>query len=285
MSRRILAALAQLTSTPDVSHNLKTAVSLIKRAREAGASILFLPEATDFIAPAAKVLELSQPIAPGQNEFVDGIIEAAREAGIFVNVGVHELPVSTDSKPDRCYNTNLLISNEGTILSSYRKVHLFDVDLAPDGPTIKESNTTIPGDELTAPVVTPVGLLGLQTCFDVRFSDSARALVQKHNVTALTYPSAFAERTGAAHWEVLLRARAIENQCYVFGSAQTGEHFPGRRSYGYAMIVDPWGTVIAQCAQVSPPSATLCVAEIDHSFVAKIRREIPMGWNLKEEKR
>jgi len=107
------------------------------------------------------------------------------------------------------------------------------------------------------PVQTPVGSLGLQTCFDLRFPQQSQDLV-KAGAVSLSYPSAFTERTGAAHWEILLRARAIENQCYVFCSAQIGEHFPGRKTYGHAMIVDPWGTVVAQCPQVATPSVVLC---------------------------
>lgn len=276
MSRRVLAAVAQMTSTPDVSRNLTIAVDLIAKARAQGAAILFLPEASDFIAPASEVTKLSQTISDdGPNEFLDGLRSAAREAGIFVNAGLHELPQT--QSPSRCYNTNVLISNEGAVTGTYRKMHLFDVDLAPNGPTIRESNTTIPGSDLVPPVPTPIGSLGLQTCFDVRFSEPSRLLTQAGAV-ALTFPSAFAERTGAAHWEVLLRARAIENQSYVFASAQIGEHFPGRRSYGYSMIVDPWGTVVAQCPQRDDPAGTLCFAEIDLDFVAKVRREMPMGW-------
>ncbi|KAG8923390.1 Nitrilase [Tulasnella sp. 418] len=158
-------------------------------------------------------------------------------------------------------------------------MNLFDVDLSPNGPTIKESDTTIRGTTLESPIPdTPVGNLGLQTCYDIRFSTGSQLLTSdaRYPATALTFPSAFAVHTGAAHWEVLLRARAIENQCYVFGSAQVGEHFPGRRSYGYAMIVDPWGTVVAQCPQTTS-EPQICVADIDLEVVRKVRREMPMG--------
>jgi len=281
----VLAAVAQLTSTPDVTQNLSVVSGLIREAGYLGAAIIFFPEVSDFIARPADVPRLSRPLGlpRGHNEFVDGIQAAAKAAGIFVNIGIHELPqtqtssvLETDIPPNaRCYNTNIVVSDEGNLLSSYRKMHLFDVDLAPAGPTVKESATTIPGTSISDPVQTPVGNLGLQTCFDIRFPRHSQDLV-KAGAVSLTYPASFTEVTGAAHWEVLLRARAIENQCYVFGSAQIGEHYPVRRSYGHAMIVDPWGTVVAQCPQVATSSGSLCFAEIDLDYVTKVRREIPM---------
>jgi len=192
---------------------------------------------------------------------------------------IHEAPSEGEDK--RCYNTNLLIDPTGNV-NAYRKIHLFDVDLAPLGPTLKESNTVIAGTTLLPPIPgTPVGDLGLQTCFDLRFPLPANKLASPefspHPATALTYPSAFTVKTGPPHWETLLRARAIENQCYVFASAQVGEHFPGRVSHGHALIIDPWGTVVAQCSPFVDPNGSLCYAEIDLDLVTKVRREMPMG--------
>ncbi|KAG9031184.1 Carbon-nitrogen hydrolase [Tulasnella sp. JGI-2019a] len=275
----ILVAVAQMTSTPSVVHNLSTVVRLIERASALGAKMIFLPEASDFIAPASEVASLSRSLKDPdlKHEFFWGVLDAVRKLKkeILVNVCIHETPGPEEGYPDhggRCFNTNLVIGKGGLM-------NLFDVDLAPNGPTMKESNTTIPGEELTPPIPnTPVGNLGLQTCFDIRFSKPFHALLsnKEHPATAVTYPSAFATHTGAAHWETLLKARAIEGQCYIFGSAQVGEHYPGRRSYGHAMIVDPWGTVVAQCSQKEGPQ--ICVAEVDLEYVAKVRREMPMGW-------
>jgi len=259
--------------------------------------MIFLPEAADFIAPAASVHSLSQPIATGQNSFLDGIRNCAKDEAMWVNVCVHESISSDDDAATkiptgeilkRCYNTNVVFDDSGELQGVYRKIHLFDVDLAPAGPRIKESDTTKPGSILSSPIHgTPVGNLGLQTCYDVRFSRPADDLTRASHVDpaageteslsahSLTYPSAFAPVTGAAHWELLLRARAVEGQCYVFAAAQSGEHFPGRRSYGHAMIVDPWGTVLAQCPQTS--EASICVADVDLDRVAQVRREMPMG--------
>ncbi|KAG9045539.1 Carbon-nitrogen hydrolase [Tulasnella sp. UAMH 9824] len=200
-----------MTSTPSVAQNLKTALGLMERASRAGAKILFLPEAADFIAPAADVPKLSKPVHAENNEFVRTLREEAKKLGLWLNVCIHETPdASNKDAENKCHNTNLVISDEGDISASYRKVHLFDVDLAPDGPTMKESDTTIAGTTPAEPVPnTPVGTLG--TCFDLRFSDAAYGLLSK-GCKALTYPSAFAPHTGAAHWEALLRGRAIEGE-------------------------------------------------------------------------
>ncbi|KAG8966315.1 Carbon-nitrogen hydrolase [Tulasnella sp. 425] len=209
-----------MTSTPSVAQNLKTALGLMERASIAGARMLFLPEAADFIAPAADVPKLSKPVHSENNEFVQTLREEAKKLGLWLNVCIHETPDTSDKDAEKkCHNTNLVISGGGDILATYRKtahsnpeVHLFDVDLAPEGPTIKESNTTVAGTAPAEPVpATPVGTLGLQTCFDLRFSDAAHGLLSK-GCTALTYPSAFAPHTGAAHWEALLRGRAIEGE-------------------------------------------------------------------------
>ncbi|KAG8902624.1 hypothetical protein FRB99_004312 [Tulasnella sp. 403] len=242
-----------MRSTPSVAQNLKIVQGLIQRAAEAKVKMIFLPEASDFIAPKEEVASLSKPLVAEENEFLREVCAEAKRNGIWVNVCLHETPsaASGDQAGDegnRSYTTNLVISDNGEIRGIYRKMRLFDVDLAPAGPTMKESDTTKAGTQLVAPVPnTPVGNLGLQTCFDLRFSGPMRTLLSdpQNPATSLTYPSAFSLHTGAAHWVTLLKARAIEGQCYVFASAQVGEHFPGRRSFGHAMIVDPWGTVVA----------------------------------------
>lgn len=163
-------------------------------------------------------------------------------------------------------------------MQAYRKVHLFDVDIK-GGAVIKESNTTIPGDKFLPPYSTPLGQLGLLTCFDLRFPEASLSL-RRQGAQLLTYPSAFTTKTGAAHWAPLLRARAIETQCYVLAAAQTGEHSPGRMSHGNACIVDPWGTVVAQCRDVPQGSGedegVFALAEIDLEWLEKLRKEMPL---------
>lgn len=168
------------------------------------------------------------------------------------------------------HNSHVLVDDHGSIAAVYRKIHLFDIDVK-DGPQLKESDGTIPGDQIVPPVPTPVGNVGLAICYDVRFPELSTILAQQ-GAHILTYPSAFTQITGSAHWEVLLRCRAIENQCYVIAAAQTGQHNAKRRSYGHAMVVDPWGCMIAQCREGND----VCVAEIDLDYLNKVRQQMPV---------
>jgi predicted amidohydrolase len=268
-----LAAVAQLTSTAVIADNLAACVSLIKRAAAAGAKAIFLPEATDFIAPSAKVGALTRS-AEAQS-FIEGIQSVAKSSSIWVSVGIHEASSSSttqqqqqqqpqdssNDKRQRCYNTQLLIDAEGSILAKYRKNHLFDVDIK-GGLTILESDTTIPGNSMVPPCESPIGKIGMLTCYDLRFPEPSLRL-RRLGADVITYPSAFTVRTGAAHWEVLLRARAIETQSYVVAAAQVGSHAGTKRtSWGHAMIVDPYGSIVAQCTDLQPYSSTFCLADI-----------------------
>ncbi|CAO1628031.1 unnamed protein product [Parajaminaea phylloscopi] len=289
----VLAAVTQLTSTPVIRDNLATAVSLIHKAAKAGAKAVFLPEATDFVAPSESVQKLTY--SQDNADFVSGILRAARESSVFVSVGIHEPADEAQRKADeeegkvkpggaRCFNTQLIVDDKGEIQSRYRKVHLFDVDIqGKDGIQIKESDTTIPGSRLEEPVPSPVGTLGSLTCYDMRFAEAALQL-RRRGAQVLTYPSAFAVRTGPAHWETLLRARAIETQSYVVAAAQVGTHpETGRSTWGHALVVDPWGTVISQCSDMQPYKPSFALAEIDLENVEPLRREMPL-WQQRRSK-
>jgi predicted amidohydrolase len=165
-------------------------------------------------------------------------------------------------------NRTFVFAPDGSIVAKYDKIHMFDVDLD-NGESYRESETFTPGDELVL-VGLPWGGLGLSTCYDVRFPYLYRALAQ-NGAQMLAVPSAFTVTTGQAHWEVLLRARAIETGCYVFAPAQTGTHFGGRQTYGHSLIIDPWGTVLADGE--SEPG--IIIADIDMSNVAAARAKIP----------
>ncbi|KDN37024.1 putative NIT2-nitrilase [Tilletiaria anomala UBC 951] len=282
----MLAAVGQMCSTGQPLANLNAAVSIISRAAAAGAAAVFLPEATDFIAPASHVPALTR--SAENRAFVDGLRDAARRHGVEISVGIHEPPASSPSDSDsdaqvqddkhrkgRCYNTQLLIGSDGNDVQRYRKLHLFDVDIK-GGLKILESDTTIPGRALSDAVDSRVGKLGLLTCYDLRFPEPSLSL-RKAGAQVLTYPSAFTVRTGAAHWEILLRARAIETQCYVLAAAQVGSHEGTKRvSWGHAMAVDPYGSVIAQCSDMQPYQPSFCLANIDLDLLENVRKEMPL---------
>ncbi|KAJ4372852.1 Carbon-nitrogen hydrolase [Neocucurbitaria cava] len=209
-----LAAIGQIRSTASPSHNLVQCQSLVQKAHSAGAAALFLPEASDYITTGPSS-SLCKPIT--DSEFVLGLRASAKQYHLPINVGIHEPTPS-----GKVANTLLWIDSQGDITHRYQKLHLFDVDIK-DGPQLKESNTVERGNHIIDPFPTPLGLVGLQICFDLRFPEPALAL-RARGAQILTYPSAFTVPTGrAGHWEVLLRARAIETQSYVVAAAQKAE--------------------------------------------------------------
>ncbi|XP_061664445.1 deaminated glutathione amidase isoform X1 [Syngnathoides biaculeatus] len=275
-SRHPLAALCQLSATADKRANLRTAQKLLEEAKRRGARMAFLPEGFDYIgSSAAETLGLAETLA---GETVAQYTQMARKLDIWLSLGgFHERGRDWESE-QRIYNTHIVIDNQGEIVSTYRKCHLFDVELPEKGVSLNESAFTIPGDSLAAPVQTPVGQLGLGVCYDLRFPEFSLAL-RKSGADILTFPSAFTEATGAAHWEVLLRARAIENQCYVLAAAQVGRHHAKRSSYGHALAVDPWGAVIADCGG---ERAGVALVEVDLEKIRTVRGNMPLQKHRRE---
>jgi predicted amidohydrolase len=274
MSAALVAAAVQMTSSSDEAANWENARRLIERAAAQGASLVATPENTPYLGPH------DQKVA--RAEALDGPT-VGRFAGLARRLGIHLLLGSfaeRSDEPSRCYNTSVLLGAAGEVLAVYRKLHLFDVDV-PGGVRFAESATCKPG-ELGGPAdpgrglvvaETPVGRLGLTICYDLRFAELYRRLADL-GADVLAVPSAFTLATGKDHWEPLLRARAIENQCYVLAPAQYGRHDDGglRESYGHAMIVDPWGLPVA----VASDGPGLALAEIDLERVARVRRAIPV---------
>ena len=172
--------------------------------------------------------------------------------------------------PSRVYNTSVLIAANGDLLASYRKLKLFDVELP--NLKIRESDSIAPGDASPPVVDTPIGKLGLTICFDLRFSDLYLDL-RRRGAEIVCIPSNFTEPTGAAHWEVLLRARAVEGQFFVVAPAQTGQHNPKYTSYGHSMLVDPWGHIVAE----APPGPGLIYGDISLAYLEEVRAKLPMG--------
>ncbi|RDW66196.1 carbon-nitrogen hydrolase-2 [Coleophoma cylindrospora] len=247
-----------------MSHNLALCKILVKKAVDAGAKALFLPEATDYIASnPQESIALAQPME--SSPFLLGLKEAARDSSLAINVGIH-----VPAKSGKIYNRSCWIDQTGTIKPGYiyDKVHVFDYG------ALKESNSVEPGSSIAEPVETIVGRVGLLICFDLRFPEISLALKRK-NAQVITYPSAFTVPTGKAHWETLLRARAIETQAYVIAAAQVGAHNEKRTSYGHSMVVDPWGKVLVDLpGEGTDPEMGL--VDIDLDYHEKIKREMPL---------
>ncbi|GAA5922751.1 carbon-nitrogen hydrolase family protein [Sporobolomyces koalae] len=276
MSAKAFAAVGQLTSTSDPKHNALLACSIVRRAAKLSAKLVMLPEACDFIGTPDETKKLTKSIE--ESEFLTAVRKQAKESSCWVSVGVHE----SSEDEGRVYNTNVLIDADGNIASKYEKIHLLDVDVQ-GGDSTQESDLVVEGKRLTDPAQTPVGKLGLLICYDLRFPEPALALRRK-GAQIIAYNSAFTARTGPPHWEVLLRARAIENQAYVLAANQIGEHPSGRQSHGHAMIISPWGDVLAQCADRPPADSKkqseddgdFCMTEIDLDWVEELRESMPL---------
>ena len=263
------AAVGQLNSNEDVARNLGAAEAVVRGASSEGAALVVLPENALFMGAdegrrdVAARYEIG--VAP-EGEVGARMAQLSRSTGAWVLWG--GVPERRDGDDPRTFNTAVLLDAHGVVAARYRKIHLFDIDL-PGGPTLTESRCTAPGDACVV-VETPIGRLGLSVCYDVRFPELYRALVDR-GATALAVPAAFTATTGKGHWEVLLRARAIESQAYVLAAAQWGTHPLGRTTWGHAMVIDPWGVVLGERAE----GDGYVVAEIDAARVASVRRSLP----------
>ena len=258
-------ALAQTTSTDDFDANLAVAKAMVEEAAENGAQLLAFPEVFLYLGGRKGKLEVAESL---DGAIVAGFREAAARHKMMLLLGSLHERIPDD--PLRVYNTSVLIDADGDVLASYRKLKLFDVALPTL--TIKESDTIAPGDAAPPVVDTPIGKLALTICFDLRFSDLYLDL-RRRGAEIVFIPSNFTAPTGAAHWEVLIRARAVEGQFYVVAPAQTGKHNPKFTSYGHSMLVDPWGKVVA----LAPPGPRVIYGDIDLAYLQKVRAELPMG--------
>ncbi len=262
MSRRFLAAAIQLTAGSDLTANLDRAAALARGAAARGAQLIVLPEMAVWRGAAAAEAAIAEPIPGPTTERLGGL---ARELGVVL-VGGSQLEAVPGEV--RAYNTSTVYGRDGTLLGAYRKVHLFDVDIA-EHVTHRESDTRLRG-AATVAVRTDLGTLGLSVCYDLRFPELYRRL-SGAGAEILCVPAAFTFPTGAHHWEILLRARAIENQCYVIAPNQIGRGPSGVHDFGHSLIVDPWGTPIARASNLE----TAILAEIDLDYLAQVRRELP----------
>ena len=274
MSAEFTAACIQFTAGPDPEPNLREVTGLIRRARDAGADLIMTPEASNFIESGRRRRDKARREA--DDPFLAGMRDLARETGAWLLLGSLVIdPAGEPGAPgektageERLANRSFLIDAQGAIVARYDKIHMFDIDL-PGGERYRESNAYRPG-EGTVVAEMPWGRLGMTVCYDVRFPHLYRALAHA-GADFLTVPSVFTVPTGRAHWHVLLRARAIENGCFVFAPAQWGEHAAGRKSYGHSLIVDPWGEVLADGGE----ETGIVTARIDPARIAEARRMVP----------
>ena len=270
----LVIAAVQMTSGEDVEANLERARELVREAATAGALIVGLPENFAYLGGRQdhrlNIAEELPPVDADQHRDLGPILGAMRalalKAGVWLLLG--GFPEKSSSS-NRIRNTSVLLNPEGTISAIYRKVHLFDVDV-PGGKRFRESETVEAGDDVVV-APTPWGGLGLSICYDLRFPELYRAHAAK-GARIVAVPSAFTLETGKDHWHVLLRARAIENQVYVMAPAQIGAHGPTRRSYGHALVVDPWGVIVAECAD----QEGFALARLDFAHQDRLRAALPV---------
>lgn len=258
-----LAAALQMTSVPDLEKNLVQAEDLIDLAVRQGAELVTLPENFSFLGDEEAKRAQADKIGEASERFLK---KMAQRYQITLLGGGYPVP----GQDGKFYNTALLIGPDGSELLRYEKVHLFDVNL-PDGNTYRESNTVVSGQQL--PGVHPsktLGNVGISVCYDVRFPELYRHLSQM-GAEVLMIPAAFTAFTGKDHWQVLLQARAIENTCYVVAPAQTGCHNSRRQSHGHAMVVDPWGMILADAGTENG----VAIAEIAPTRLAQVRQQMP----------
>ena len=266
-----VAAMVQMRTGLLPGPSFEQAAELIREAALQGADYVQTPEVSNMMQ--VNRAALFEHLAD-QNDDVSlkGYRDLARELKIHLHIG----SLALRATPERAVNRSFLIGPNGDILASYDKIHMFDIDLG-NGESYRESANYQPGD--TAVITDlPWGRLGMTICYDVRFPSLYRALAEA-GATFLAVPSAFTKKTGEAHWHTLLRARAIENGCFVFAAAQTGQHENKRETFGHSLIVDPWGRVLAEADHDEP---CVIAAEIDTAEVAAARAKIPNLRNARE---
>ncbi len=256
-----IAAL-QMCSGADKAQNLEIATRLIRNAAKSGAKFIGLPENFAWMGP--------EPERAANAETLEGAtLKALSALAAELSVTLLAGSILESGAPgDRCFNTSVLFGPDGKRIAVYRKIHLFDVEVG-DGQTYRESAAVAPGTEVVV-AETALGKVGLSVCYDVRFPELYRQQ-SAQGAVLLTVPAAFTLATGKDHWEVLLRARAIENQAYVIAPAQQGRHPKDRLTWGHAMVVDPWGLVIARASE----GEGFAMARLDDEYLARVRRNLP----------
>jgi predicted amidohydrolase len=264
MSNRVAAI--QMTSSHDVAENLVTAEKLIHQAVDEGAKLVVLPEMFAIMG-LDQTDKVKYREAIGRGLIQDFLHNQALKHHIFLVGGT--IPISAADDCNKVYASCLVLNDQGQRIGRYDKIHLFDAAIPEKNEKYSESQTTLPGNDIVV-VDTPIGKLGLAVCYDVRFPELYR-MMHIRGVEIIALPAAFTYTTGLAHWDILVRARAIENQVYIIAAAQTGAHSNTRRTYGHSMIVSPWGNVQA----VLPDGEGVVVEAIDLNYMHQLRGDFP----------
>jgi deaminated glutathione amidase len=261
----LTAAVIQLNAQDDVAKNLARAGELVREAATHGAEVCVLPENFAFMGEEEDKRSIAESL-DGHGPIVKFLRQIAKDAGVHVVAG--GMPEASGD-PDRPFNTSVLVDPSGAIAARYRKVHLFDVDV---GQSYRESRSTTPSPAPEDFQIMDVrgASLGMTVCYDVRFPELYRRLGER-GAEIVCVPAAFTLMTGKDHWHVLLRARAIENQAFVLAAAQWGKHPRGRQTYGHSLIVNPWGTVLAECGD----GEGFATARLDFAYQDEIRTALP----------
>ncbi len=258
----MLVAAIQMNSQDNKEKNVQSAEKFMDIAAGKGAKLAVLPEMFNFLGPGEQRPKEAEEI-PGPT--IQRMMDKAIQHQMFIIAGSI---LEVGPTPDKVYNTSVFINPEGQIIARYRKIHLFDI-VVEGLPPYKESASVAPGEEIVT-AETHFGTVGLTICYDMRFPELYCALSNRGS-QIISIPAAFTLHTGLAHWEVLIRARAIENLSYVIAAAQVGSHPVDRECYGNSMIVDPWGTVVAR----APNMESVAVADIDLDYLVKVRKNLP----------
>jgi deaminated glutathione amidase len=267
MSWQLRVGAVQMRSTGDLAANLATVAGLTARAAAEGAQLVALPECFSFLGRGeGDKLAVAESLR-GTGPVMSTLRELAIKHGVYLLGG--GTPEVVPGDPQRTFNTAVVFNPGGHLIGTYRKIHLFDVDI-PGGATLRESDATAAGDEA---VVVEIGgaKVGLTICYDVRFPELYRTLVKDQGAEVLFVPAAFTAHTGAAHWHLLLRARAVEDQAWVVAPAQWGRHNDKRQSYGHTLVVDPWGTIVDERDE----GDGVVLATLDGATVAQRRTQMP----------
>lgn len=263
MSASFTLACIQMTTSTEVDESMQYVEDASRRARDEGADLIATPECTNMIVAGRKNV-LAKAVEEAKEESLQRFCALAKETGAWMLAGSLIVKV----EPERCANRSYLITPDGEVAARYDKIHMFDVALD-SGERYRESRTYRPGDRAVIADL-PWGTLGMTVCYDMRFPHLYRQLAQA-GASFLSVPSAFTRPTGRAHWHTLLRARAIETQCFVFAPAQCGVHPSGRKTYGHSLIIDPWGEVVAEAGE----DPEVITAELDLTRVDEVRSQVP----------